>query len=200
MPATSWFQKIWRLLFWLGVVIAALNIENLANALGMGNLLTSEHPTLSRIVAALLSDDALHVALFLTGGGAFAWGTAVFRRLDEGIPSLSSVALTTEQLADEYGGETMIGTKAFVDWVMTGTTQRLNKKLAKLDVSPVPLPDMGSKASRLHVSQYLHALTLHFRAKDLDGARKAAVLYLTNLESVGFVPRPLPDTEQVTTP
>jgi len=177
------------------MVIAALNIESLASALGIDKLLTSDSPVVSAVATVLLSREVLYIALFAAGGGAFAWGSYIFRKMDEGVPGMYSLSLTCEQLANEYEGKTLLATKAFIDRYMKRNTERLNAKLALLDIAPVPLPDMSSIPSRLHVSQYLNALLLHFRKKDLDGARRAADLYLKNLEAVGFVPRPPPNIE-----
>jgi hypothetical protein len=197
MTYTSTFQKSWRWLFFPAAVVVSVNIENVATVLGLDKLLTTRWPIVNEIATFIQSDDALHVALFIAGGGAFAWGSYVVRKMDEGIPNLRFLAADCAQLAEFYSGEKgFLGPKWYVERSLMRLTERLNRKLAIHRVSPVPLPDMASEPSKLHVAQYLSGLAIYLKKKDVTGARKAEQIYLRNLEAVGFVPRSLPDTEE----
>lgn len=196
MALTNVYQKSWRWLFWPAAIILALNIENVATFLKIDKLLISKWPVVTSAVAFLLSDTALHIALFVAGGGAFAWGGYIVRKMDEGIPNPRFMAMDCSQLAEFYSGEKgMLGPKWFAERSLVRATERMNRKLAIHSISPVPLPDMTSEPSKLHVAQYLSGLAIYLKKKDVAGARKAEQIYLRNLEAVGFVHRPVPDVE-----
>lgn len=187
--------------FFPAMVVAALNIENVAAALGIDKLFTTRWSAVNSLTAFLLSDAALHIALFVAGGGAFAWGSLILRKVDEGVPGLGSMSLTCAELGELYGDtKRFIGTRRFIERTMERRTEKLNKKLAYHEIAPVPFPDLASGSSRLHVAQYLNGLALFLKKKDVEGARKLEVVYLRNLEAVGFVSRPLPDTGEETPP
>lgn len=201
MSKTNNFQKWWRGLFWLALLILALNIENLAVALGLDKLLSTRWRIVTAIGTYIRSEEALHFALFVAGGGAFAWGSYIFRKMDAGIPNLRYMALDCTQLAEFYSGEKgLLGTESYVERAMVRMTEKLNRKLAIHKISPVPLPEMTSEPSKLHVAQYLGGLAVFLRRKDLNGARNAEQIYLRDLEAVGFVQRPLPEIDGETPP
>ncbi len=195
MSLTNVNQRWWRWLFWPAVVILAVNIENVATTLGLDKLLTTRWPAMTKIATAILSDDALHIALFVAGGGAFAWGSHILRKMDSGIPGIKTMGLECSQLAEIYEGKIGIGPKWFIERQVERKTERLNRRLGIHEIMPVPFPDMSVESSKLHVAQYLHGLSIFLSRRDLEGARKAGELYLGALEAVGFVPRPLPHTE-----
>lgn len=161
MSWTLVYQKSWRALFWLALLVLALNIENGASAIGLDKLLTTRWPALIGLVGFIRSDTALHIALLIVGGGAFAWGNYIVRRMDEGVPGLRTLAGECERLAEVYSGEKLlIGTQGFVDRHLVRTTERLNRRLAIHNIAPAPLPEMSSVSSKLHVAQYLRGLEI----------------------------------------
>jgi hypothetical protein len=196
MTYTIMFQKWWRWLFFPAVVIVSLNIENVAATFGLDKLLTTRWSIVTEIATFIQSDGALYIALFIAGGGAFAWGSYLLRKWDEGIPNPKFMATDCNQLAEFYSGaKGLLGPKWFVERSIVRSTERVNRKLAKHSISPVPLPDMTSEPSKLHVAQYLSGLAIFLQKKDIAGAQRAEQIYLRNLDTVGFVHRPLPDTE-----
>jgi hypothetical protein len=81
-----------RFLFWIGVVVTALNIENLANWFGIDNILRDAaqgNGVLAVIWAALTSDTALHFALVAVGFGGAAWIDYFAKRWDARHPTLN---------------------------------------------------------------------------------------------------------------
>ena len=196
MNLTNAYQKTWRWLIALAAIILVLNIENVAVTFGLDTLLTTRWSAVAEIATFIQSDTALHIALFIAGGGVFAWGGYLVRKLDEGIPNPWFVGKDCSQLAEFYSGaKAILGPKWFRERSLVKATERINRKLAKHSISPVPLPDMTSEPSKVHVAQYLSGLAIFLQRKDVAGARKAEQMYLGNLDAVGFVHRPLPDTE-----
>ncbi len=79
-------RRVGRVLFWVGVVIGALNIETLATALGydavLKNLIASQRRGVSKVTSFLVSDDAFHLALVAFGVGIAAYADLVFKKLE----------------------------------------------------------------------------------------------------------------------
>lgn len=84
-------KRLGRLAFWPGVVIGALNIENLAAAVGIDRLLANAvaggnfgpvRTSLAYLMSIVTSDAAFHVALVLIGVGGAAYIDYLAKRWD----------------------------------------------------------------------------------------------------------------------
>ena len=108
---------------------------------------------MSQLYQELTSDTALYVALFLGGGGFFAWGSYLLEKLDKGSDkwALASLSSDCESLAK-------IMDASYLPFGLASNV-RINKKLTRFGFEPLPEKiDRKDKEGRARVARYLRAI------------------------------------------
>lgn len=141
---------------------------------------------MTQLYQELTSDTALYAALFLGGGGAFAWTSYLLEKLDNRSDkwALNGLSNECENLAKVLEGPALIP-------FGLGSNTSINKKLVRFGFEPIPIKiDRKDKDARARAARYLRAIGPAMTS-DLDFALELGVAAL-NLNRAKAVARRSP--------